>query len=278
MEGAAVAHAPRGCHNQPRAEVDRPDIVEGPSIHVVYLVAADSPDQLLDANGTLTCTIAAQNQWIEQQSGLRWNFDMFTYPRQRNGRTRMSRAVDVTFARSELPAAELGGAVAVRDELRRLGFIQTEKRYLTYVMGQYTTYCGDAIYPLSPHADDRDGIYAQVYLSSANVCNAQRFGRPGAPSWSDAIAQQELLHTEGLAPIGAPRSCPMVLPYAHVYTAALFYAGDLASDPEQVDLMYPYASAPLSEKVLDRGHDDYFDHNLPLADLADSSYLISGQD
>jgi hypothetical protein len=279
MEGAAVAHAPRRCPKQPRTEVDRPDIVEGPSIHVVYLVAADSPDQLLDRNGTFNCTIAAQNQWIEQQSGLKWNFDMFMYPRQRNGRTRMSRAVDVTFARSELPAAELGGAVVVRDELRRLGFIQPEKRYLTYVMGKYTTYCGDAIYPLSPHADDRDGIYAQVYLSSANVCNAQKFGKPGAPSWSDAIAQQELLHTDGLAPIGAPRSCPMVLPYAHVCTAALFYAGEnFGSDPEQVDLMYPYVSLPLSEKVLDRGHDDYFDHDLPLADLADSPYLISGQD
>ncbi len=269
----------RGCPKVPRSEVDRPDIVEGPSVHVVYLVAADSPDQLLDARGTLNCTIEAQNQWLEEQSGLRWNIDTFLHQRHKNGRTIISEAVDVSFVRSSIPAAKLGGATAVRDELKRLGFAQPGKRYLTYVMGGYTTFCGDAIYPVSAHTDGNpDGIYAQVYLSSTNACKAQWFGRPGEASWSDAIAQQELLHTEGLAPIGAPRSCPMVLPFAHICTAALFYTEEsLRLDPERVDLMYPYVSLPLSEKVLDRGHDDYFAHDLPLADLADSPYIVPAE-
>lgn len=279
-DGMAEVNSPRGCPDLPRSKVDRPDIVEGPSVHVVYLVAADSPDQLLDATGTLNCTIEAQNQWVEEQSGLRWNFDTFVHERRRKGKTITSREVDVTFIRSSLPAAELGGATVVRDELIRLGFAHPDKRYLTYVMGQYTTFCGDAIYPVSVHADERrDGIYAQVYLSSTNACNAQWFGIPGQPAWSDAIAQQELLHTEGLTAIGAPRSCPIVLPFAHICTAALFYTEEsFELDPERVDLMYPYVSLPLSEKVLDRGNDDYFDHDLPLADLADSPYLIPAED
>lgn len=272
----APVPAPGACPALPRSEVDRPDIVEGPSVHVVYLVAADSPDQLLDVKGTLHCTIEAQNQWLREQSGLKWNFDVFLHPPHAKGRTTSTHVVDVTFARSSLPAAELGGAMEVRDELIRLGFADPEKRYLTYVMGGYTTFCGDAIYPVSAQSGDRrDGIYAQVYLSSTNACNAQWFGTPGNASWSDAIAQQELLHTEGLTPIGAPRSCPMVLPFGHICTAALFYTEEILElDPERVDLMYPYMSLPLSQKVLDRGRDDYFDHHLPLADLADSPYLV----
>ena len=265
------------CLDVPRSEVDRPDTVAGPSIHVVYLVAADSPDQLLDIDGTLNCTIQAQNEWMLEQSGLRWNFDTFSYAHTKNGRKKVTEAIDVTFVRSGLPAAELGGASQVRDELVRLGFAQPGKRYLTYVMAKYTTFCGDAIYPISGYSDDDrpDGIYAQVYLSAANACNAQWFGRPGNASWSDAIAQQELLHAEGLAAIGAPRSCPMVLPFAHICTAALFYTEESFDlDPERVDLMYPYVSLPLSEKVLDRGNDDYFDHRLPIRDLIDSPYLV----
>lgn len=263
------------CPPLPRSTEDRPDIVSGPSIHVVYLIAADSPDQLLDSSGTLSCTIRAQNRWMEEQSGSRWNFDVFRVPAGR--RRPATTAIDVTFARSTRPAAELGGATQVRDELIKLGFAQPGKRYLSYVMGQYTTFCGDAIYPVSTRPDEQvDGIYAQVYLSSTNSCNAHWFGTPGNPSWSDAIAQQELLHTEGLAAMGAPHSCPMILPFAHICTGALFYTEEsLELDPERIDLMYPYVTLPLGEKVLDRGHDDYFDHGLPLADLAESPYLIS---
>jgi hypothetical protein len=279
-EGTTQLRTPRGCLDLPRSTVDRPDHVAAPSVHVVYLVAADSPDQLLDATGTLNCTIRAQNDWMQEQSGSRWNFDTFLYEHIKNGRRKVVEALDATFVRSALPASELGGASIVRDELMRLGFSQPGKRYLTYVMGKYTTFCGDAIYPVSAHADERpDGIYAQVYLSSTNACNAQWFGRPGEASWSDAIAQQELLHTEGLTPIGAPHSCPMVLPFGHICTAALFHAGgSLELDPERADVMYPYVTLPLSEKVLDRGNDDYFDHDLPLADLVDSPYLIPADD
>jgi hypothetical protein len=253
--------------------------VPQPSIHVVYLVAADSPDQLLDVDGTLNCTTQAQNHWMLEQSGLKWNFDTFLYERTRNGHKKVTEAIDVTFVRSALPAAELGGATEVREELMRLGFAQPGKRYLTYVMAKYTTFCGDAIYPISTPAEEPpDGIYAQVYLSATGACNAQWFGRPGNASWSDAIAQQELVHTEGLTAIGAPHSCPMVLPFAHVCTAALFYTGEgLDLDPERVDLMFPYVSVPLSEKVLDRGRDDYFDHDLPLTDFIDSPYLVPAE-
>ena len=37
--------------------------------------------------------------------------------------------------------------------------------------------------------------------------------------------------------------------------------------------MYPFAGVPLSEKTLDLGNDDYFRHDLPLADFVDTPFL-----
>jgi len=276
-EGPAPYSGPAdNCRETPRSTLDRPDITKGPMIHVIYLLGADSPDQQLDTNGTLDCALEGQNRWLEDQIGKRWRMDQFELKVDTARGVKTVRALDVTFVRSSQPAAELGGATDIRDELIKLGFARTGKRYLTYVMAQYTTYCGDAIYPISLHPGERrDGVYAQVYLSSTNSCHAQHFGTRTKPSWSDAIAEQELLHTEGLAPIGAPHSCPVVLPFAHVCTAGLYYTEESVElDPERVDLMFPYISLPLSEKVIDRGNDDYFNHPFPFADLADSPYLI----
>lgn len=266
----------RPCPRTPRSTIDRPDLVEGPAIHVIYLLAADAPDEHLDVNGVLSCSMHAQNAWLEGQVGLRWRLDTFEHQvTTRAGRTRRVPRLDVTFVRSHKPAVEIDGAFAVRDELATRGFADPDKRYLTFVMTRYMRQCGDAIYPISVHASQqRDGKYAQVYLSSSEACHADKFGSGSQPSWAEAIAQQELLHTEGLAPIGAPHSCPMVLPFAHVCTGALHYTeSNYALDPERKDVLYPYLSAALSEKVIDIGRDDYYGHNLPIGDLEDSVYL-----
>ncbi len=271
-----VAPTASTCVGAPRATLDRPDLDPRPSLHVIYLVAADATDEELDVNGVLACSLQAQNAWLEQQSGFRWRLDTFAHEvRTRDGRKRLVPRLDVTFIRSDKPAAELDGAFAIRDELVARGFQAAHKRYLTFAVTDYTAMCGDAIYPISVHASQRrDGKYAQVYLSSDAACHATEFGSRGQPSWAEAIAQQELLHTEGLAPIGAPHSCPMVLPFAHVCTGALHYTeGSVPLDPERQDVLYPYVSLPLAEKILDIGRDDYFAHDLPIGDLEDSVYL-----
>jgi hypothetical protein len=243
---------------------------------VIYLVPSDSADEALDTKGTLACSVEAQNAWFEKASGgLRWRFDTFKDPAKGKGAAR--EIADVTFVRSMKPEADLVTSASVSEELRSLGFSDPNKRYLSYVASEAAA-CGDAIYPISlVPAGEVDGQYAQVYLKSPEGCKAEDFGTIAKPGFSEAIALQEIVHNDGLTPPSAPHGCMGGTPpgVAHVCTAVLFLTeSNLHLDPERVDLMYPYVSVPLSEKVLDRGNDDYFQHPFPhLFDLEDSPYL-----
>lgn len=266
------------CHRLPRSDRDRPDLRDGPLVHVIYLLAADSHDEMLDTRGILDCSVRAQNQWFEKASdGLRWRFDTFRTKVEVGRRFQQITATDVTFVRSELEGNALAGANAVAAELRALGFTDPSKRYLSYVASDGTT-CGDAIYPIGfVPGQTVDGQFAQVYIESPEQCRAHEFGIPGAPSFAEAIAQQELIHNDGLTSPGAPHGCLGGVPpgLAHVCTGPLFLTeGGTNLDPERVDIMYPYISVPLAEKVIDRGNDDYFKHPFPhLGDLESSPYL-----
>lgn len=266
----------RSCHRLPRSTRDRPDLQRGRLVHVIYLLPADADDEGLDTDGTLDCSARAQNRWFEKQSGgLRWRFDTFHTKVVKGGRTRRVEVTDVTFVRSSRPAESLTSAGAVRDELTELGFADPNKRYLSFVASEAGP-CGDALYPVLLGGMWRDGQYAQVYLFSTEGCHAHEFGVPGTPSWAEAIAQQELIHNDGLTSPGAPHGCLGGIPpgIGHVCTGPLFATeGSVNLDPERVDVMYPYVSLPLSEKVLDRDNDDYFRHAFPhLFDLEDSPY------
>ncbi len=252
------------CAASPRAADDRPDVDPGHLVHVIYLVPSDAPDRRLDTDGRIDCSVRAQMRWfIEASEGLAWRIDTFVNDVGR-------RAIDITFVRAERTREELvyGGAVA--DELRKLGFADRDKRYLSYVQaGDNRSVCGDAIYPLDPTTEPVDGRYAQVYLESNERCGAMRFGVPGNPSISESIAQQELMHNDGLTPVGAPHTCAWSF-IGHICTSALMFTN---LDPERFDVMYPIISVPLSEKVLDIGHDDYYGHPWPIRDLSVSYYL-----
>lgn len=258
------------CLTLPRATGDRPDFESGRQVHVIYLVPRDAADEQLDTDGTLECSLRAQNQWFAQQSGgLEWRFDTFLI--ESGGRT--VAVPDITFMRSPQPASALADAGAVAAELRARGYDDEGKRYLTYVAsGGGGGRCGDAFYPL-PHLDDPwTGQYAQLYLNASTGCGTSVFGVPGAPSLSESVARQELMHNDGMTPIGAPHSCLNGSPpgFAHVCTVAMPI---MQLDPERFDVMYPFAGVPLSDKKLDIGHDDYFRHGLPYADLKNSPFL-----
>lgn len=261
---SAFAMARHGCSSGKRAVRDRVDVAPGPLVHILYLVPTDARDMSIDFNGVLDCSVMAQMEWFREASdGLEWRLD--TYHR---GRAEL---VDVTYVATEKTRAELAGAFDVMDELRILGFADEDKRYLTYVQsGDGTGLCGDAIYPINASEDPVDGKYAQVYLESIAECRATEFGVPGKPSFSETIAQQELIHNDGMVPIGAPHNCWTASLVGHVCTPGL---GLTQLDPETADVMFPYVGLPLSQKQLDPGNDDYFRHLLPIRDLQGSIYL-----
>jgi hypothetical protein len=277
---AAASDAPPAssdafCSNVARTEQDRPDLHDGRLIHVLYVLPQGASDDQLDTNGTLACSVLTQNLWMRGQSGLEWRWDTAvvdtTSPSDPNARVE---TLDVTFVRSTQPASALDSVAEVETELVLRGFDDRTKRYLTYVAsGDGEGTCGDAWYPLTHHVGEVDGQYSQVYLDSAAGCGARDFGTPETGGGlSEAIAQQELMHNDGMTPIGAPHTCGnSVPPLGHVCTGPLFILPDV--DPEGRDVMFPYVWYPLRDKVLDRGHDDYYDHGLPLAALETSPYL-----
>jgi hypothetical protein len=271
---ASSSGEPAFCSSVGRSELDRADIHDGALVHVVYMLPLGTKDEGLDTDGTLACTVAAQNEWMRSQSGLEWRWDTAvldtTDPNDPNARVE---TLDITFVRSTKPAASLDDASEVSTELRLRGLDEPGKRYLTYVAsGNDSGICGDAFYPLTHNLEEADGQFAQVYLDSVAGCGARLFGSPATGGGvSDAIAQQELIHNDGMAPLGAPHQCTNPVPFAHICTGPLYVTPSL--DPDGVDVMFPYVNLALRDKVLDRGRDDYFRHPLPLADLADSDYL-----
>lgn len=263
----------------PRATVDRPDRVSGRTVHVVYLVPADFPDEGLDRSGTIECSVRSWSQWfVEASGGHQLRLDTFAA---KIGRRTVDLA-DVTFVRTPTTGSELGDSGAIEEALVQAGLDDPEKLYLSYVAADAGTLCGSGRYPIADVTDPSDpfaghGRFAQVFLFSDDGCHPHEFGVPGTPRWVEATAMQEMLHTEGVTPIGAPHACTGLEPIpTHVCTPGLGHAETASGvqlDPERVDVMFPFASLPLSEKVLDRGRDDYFLHGLPWRDLAKSPYV-----
>lgn len=261
----------------PRGEADRPDRQSGRQVHVVYLVAEDFPDERLDTKGVLNCSVRAWSKWfVEQTGGLEWRIDTF---KPRSGKT--SEVVDITFVPASVPGAELSTTASVEAELQRAGLVDPQKLYLAYVAADGGGTCGRGRYPLASTGDGGvfggHGRFAYAYLFGAEGCHGHDFGVPGSPRWIEATVMQEMLHSEGVVPLGAPHACTGIDPMPnHLCTPGLGLTelAGVGLDPERVDVMFPFVSVPLSEKVLDRDHDDYFAHSLPLRDLGDSPYLV----
>ncbi len=263
-----------------RSQVDRPDLVDGEQVHIVYLVPSDMEDEELDTNGVLQCSVRSWNQWFEEQSGGQsWRLDTF------DPRGRRDPLVDITYIRSSRPSSEIQNNADVEAELIKAGLANPvdygAKKFLSYVATDTGGMCGSAQYPLAQF--EAVGLargwtrMASVYLFSDPACGARDFGMPGAPSWSESIAIHELIHTEGVVPLGAPHGCTAfeAVP-THICTPGVVLADGAGTslDPERADVMFPFGVMPLSDNVLDRNNDDYFDHELPLRDLADSPWLI----
>lgn len=268
----------------PRSTADRPDERSGPQIHVVYLVASDYPDERLDELGVLEDSMRSVNHWFRQQSGnLQWRVDTYTFewddPATPAQDPIQVPAIDVSFLRSERPGSELADLDAVIAELDAHGFDEPNKRYLSFVTADAGVVCGVSRSPSLPSGfepTDSDpnevGNWPTVFLFSVEGCHSHDFApNPTTPSWVEAISTHEIIHNDGIVPPYAPHYCWPGL--GHVCTAVI--RNFLGPDPETPDLMYINITGPLTEKVLDRGHDDYFRHPFTWRDLEQSPYLES---
>jgi hypothetical protein len=252
-----------------RATADRPDIVEGSKLHVIYFVPADAQDNQLDTNGVLEDSVASMNLFLEADIGRGLRFDTFL-----DGKTPR---LDASFVRGERTASEYsqdphpdGAFGAVTEELEHRGWTASGavKRYLVYYEGpaESANICGTAYLNIT-------GGFAQwsvVWLGSAPGCQARDFGTPETGGgMSEAIALHENFHNEGMVPLEALHQCWAF--QFHLCTAAAGAAVE-AVDPENIDLLFPFVTVPLRDKVVDRGRDDYYDHPFLHRDMADSPF------
>lgn len=268
-KATAASIAPRYPYAIPRALADRPDTEDGRLVHVIYFLPADKPDEKLDTNGVIDLSLAAQNAWIAAQTGgRRWRFDTF---RLSTGGRQVT-AYDVTLFRSTTPSREIRDITGIEDDLTAAGMLADDKRYLVYAATEHVGgACGEAYYPLgAPTNSSVDGQLAVVYLDASSGCMARDFASSvGSPGMTETIAQQEILHNDGLVPALSPHQC---LPgYFHVCTSGLALTG---IDPERYDVLFPFVGVPLRDKKIDIGHDDYYRAPLALRDLENSPFLI----
>jgi len=253
-----------------RATADRPDLGGLSTLHAIYMLPADGIDEALDIDGTLEAAVASINQWYLAETPAR-QLRLDTYA------SGNQLALDITFVTGEKTQAEYaahadGVFVAITDELEARGWNDDAglKRYLVYYAGpaESANICGTAYY------NTLGTDFAQwsvVFLDAATGCGARDFGTATAGGGkSEAIAVQEMLHNEALARPQSPHHCWAA--QGHLCTAAVgARLGNL--DPESFDVLFPFVTFALRDKVLDIDHDDYYEHPAPWNDLANSPFF-----
>jgi hypothetical protein len=264
---ATKGRLPKG--SRERVTTDRPDTTSLAKLHLMYVIPADGVDEQLDLNGVIEDSVASMNAWnAANADGHRWRIDTFNY--------KNTPLPDITFVRGFKTAAEYaasadGAFTALTDELESRGWIDDpgQKRYLVYYAGpaEDSGICGTAYYSLNTLSQ----VYAQwsvIFLDAAAGCGSRDFGTPAAgPGMSEAVALQEMIHNEGIVHSFSPHQCWAFR--GHICTALAGAATSVVDDldPESVDVMFPFVTFPLRDKVVDPGHDDYYRHPLPYYDL-----------
>jgi hypothetical protein len=251
-----------------RATADRPDVAVGSQAHAIYFVPSDAPDNTLDTNGTIENSILSTRGWLEAQTGGK-HIRLDTYLDRGNP------VLDVSFVRGNLTAAEYAATgdafTAVTDELEARGWNAdpAQKRYYVYYEGpaEDTNICGTAFVST---LGTTMAQWSVVWLGASPGCGARDFGTPETgPQMSESILMHESTHNEGFVRPESLHQC-----WAFQFHLCSAGAGAILDtlDPEAVDLMFPFVTYPLKDKVLDRGHDDYYNHPFPTKDLADSPF------
>jgi hypothetical protein len=267
-----AAVKPRGNKKIPggRSLIDRPDVVEGSKLHVIYFLPSDAQDNQLDTNGVLEDSVGSMQTFLQADIGRGLRFDTYF--------DRGTSKLDISFVRGDRTASEYsqtdhpdGAFGAVTEELEHRGWTAgaAVKRYLVYYEGpaESSGICGTAYVNIA-------GGFAQwsvVWLGASAACGARDFGTPEiGGGMSESIALHENFHNEGMVPLEAIHQCWAF--QFHLCSGAGAGAAVDTLDPENIDLMFPFVTFPLRDKVVDRGRDDYYDHPFLHRDMAESPF------
>jgi hypothetical protein len=230
-------------------QTDRPDLTTGYQVHALVMQPADAADNFAaDANRMADDVASVSNWWLGQDPTRVPRFDLAAFPG--------GSCLDISYMRLPNPSTSYVGASnafnAVLQTLSSNVSLSNDfKDYVVYYDGPAPE---DGVCGIGAGQFNDNGA-AVVFLA----------GCIDVPS--DAIMAHEFLHSLGALPNGAPNFCTPQTDPAHVTDT-----GHPCDSP--TDVLYPYAdTTPLSGKVLDVNHDDYYAHSGSWDDLQDSVYL-----
>jgi hypothetical protein len=214
-------------------------------VHLVYALAADSEDRESDIAGDVARGVGDANEWLAGQTGgSRFRFDTCG-----NGQ------VDVSFVRLPAPESLYVGGRAWRLELMSrdlaaAGFDDPGKIYAVW-WGGIGSHCGG-----EAPGESEPGVAIWLYARDLIGDDCKLLG--GSPASNVGLALvHEIIHALGMVARCAPHTTDE----------------DPTHVTEPADLMNN-DDAAAADVVLDRGRDDYFDHDIVgCPDLADSAFL-----
>jgi uncharacterized repeat protein (TIGR02543 family) len=118
-----------------RVTAERPDEVVGPSVHVIYALPSDAPDQGFDTSGTVASWLSQFNDWLAQQTGgTRIRVDTY------HGST------DTSFLQLSQPTSAYANVqtayFAMNQAITAAGFSDPEKKYVVALPAGNDKVCG----------------------------------------------------------------------------------------------------------------------------------------
>ena len=218
---------------------NRPDTVTGRQIRAVVAIPADGADTFQVSAGQIADDVASFSAWWTGQDPTRVpRFDLADF----SGIS----CLDIGFLRLAEPASAITSASVLFNAV--INGLGTDVNRV---------YAKELVYYDGPSAEtDVCGVGGGSF-TGPGVAVVIPAGCPGVPT--DTVAAHELLHALGAVPAGAPHACP----------------GDSGHPCDSTtDILYPYTRGePISQKVLDFGHDDYYGHSGSWNDIQDSGWL-----
>lgn len=223
------------------AAADRPQLVGGKPIRVVYAIPADGTDRSAQRAAQISADVDSIAAWWRNQDSARApRFDLAAFP--------CGAQADIQLLVLPQSGADLMPTEArfakIAEAVAGLGPQPLDSKYLVYYDGPVADpdVCGQG-------GGSADGQGVAIVLFA---------GCPDIPS--DVTAAHELIHSFGALPdSGPPHACP----------------GDSGHPCDSTgDILYPYASfAQLGALGLDVGRDDYYGHSGSWLDVQDSQWL-----
>ncbi len=254
------------CGGAEQLSVDRPDTVNGLQWHVIYAVAADSPDRFAALVSGIATDIAAMDAWWRGQDPTRAaRFDLAIFA----GCTTTFGSLDISWVRLPRAGAEYRDNTKtvdlVRADLNAAGFDNPDKKYLVIYDGPFDnpTNCGKGI---TGRIDGGKDSYAVIFLAACSAMLGTGTGDVGL------TITHEMIHAMNALPVPFPTPGP-----PNVCGTSQGGANDLGHPCDSAtDMMFP-SGAPgdtFANQVLDFGSDDYYAHGGPWWDVRLSHFLL----